>query len=34
MKINLGQDDYLLSKNQASPVYWDFDALSNRSKVI
>jgi hypothetical protein len=34
MKINLGQDDYLLSKNQASPVYCDFDALVNAHMLI
>jgi Cdc6-like AAA superfamily ATPase len=34
MKIELGQDDYLLSKNQTSPVYCDFDALVNAHMLI
>lgn len=34
MKIVLGQDDYLLSKNQTSPVYCDFDELVNAHMLI
>ena len=34
MKIALGQDDYLLSKNQTSPVYCDFDELVNAHMLI
>ena len=34
MKIELGQDDYLLSKNQTSPFYCDFDALVNAHMLI
>jgi len=34
MKIQLGHDDYLLSKNQTSPVYCDFDALVNAHMLI
>ena len=34
MKIELGHDDYLLSKNQTSPVYCDFDALVNAHMLI
>jgi DNA helicase HerA-like ATPase len=34
MKIELGQDDYLLSKNQTSPVYCDFDALVNAHMLV
>jgi hypothetical protein len=34
MKIELGQDDYLLSKNQTSPVYCDFTVLVNAHMLI
>lgn len=34
MKFELGQDDYLLSKNQTSSVYCDFDALVNAHMLI
>ena len=34
MKIQLGHDDYLLSKNQTSPVYCDFNALVNAHMLI
>ena len=34
MKISLGQDDYLLSKNQTSPVYCDFEQLVNAHMLI
>ena len=34
MKIELGHDDYLLSKNQTSPVCCDFDALVNAHMLI
>lgn len=34
MKIVLGQDDYLLSKNQTSPVHCDFDELVNAHMLI
>lgn len=34
MKIELGQDDYLLSKNQASPVFCDFDCLVNAHMLV
>lgn len=34
MKIELGQDDYLLSQNKTSPVYCDFDELVNAHMLI
>lgn len=34
MKIELGQDDYLLSKNQTTPVFCDFDCLVNAHMLV
>lgn len=34
MKIELGQDDYLLSKNQTQPIFCDFDVVVNAHMLI